>query len=228
VSPVGPPHNPTPLWLCVGVRYVEMVYFRRWWLEQTAETHTSVRMLVTQRRLVFLTGGLCMNDEATPFHGEIIDQMTWGHRFINATFGPEALPTVSWQIDSFGHSAGYASLAATMGLRYFIGQKIDTQEQARRAAAHQLEFVWTPDAINFPNRTVLSHLLYDNTMGYSYMIPNVTSDPEAAVVADALAASIATRQARYSHPDHVLFLFGGDFVFQDAPMPFESMERVMA
>jgi hypothetical protein len=44
-----------------------------------------VRGLVASKQLVFLTGGLCMNDEAVPFHGEIIDQMSWGHRFVNTT-----------------------------------------------------------------------------------------------------------------------------------------------
>lgn len=93
-------------------QYVEMVYFRRWWLEQNATTQSAVRELVAERRLVFLTGGLCMNDEATTHHGAIIGQMTWGHRFLNSTFGPAALPTVGWQIDAFGHSAGYTALTA--------------------------------------------------------------------------------------------------------------------
>ena len=44
--------------------WVEMVYFREWWGEQTADTQASVRALVAEKRLVFLTGGLCMNDEA--------------------------------------------------------------------------------------------------------------------------------------------------------------------
>ena len=58
-----------------------------------------------------------MNDEATAHHGAIVDQMTWGHRFINATFGPAALPDVGWQIDASGHSAGYTALTAAMGFK---------------------------------------------------------------------------------------------------------------
>lgn len=130
--------------------WVEQVYFRRWWLAQTRVKQESVRNLIKTKRLVFMTGGLCMNDEATPHHGAIIDQMTWGHRFINATFGDDALPTVGWQIDAFGHSAGYTSLTTDMGLDYFIGQKIDFQDWGARAASEELEFEWTPDPVNKP------------------------------------------------------------------------------
>ena len=96
--------------------WVEMVYFREWWGEQTLAKQASVRALVKSRQLVFLTGGLCMNDEAIAHQGAVVDQMTWGHRFINQTFGPHALPDVGWQIDAFGHSAGYTALTAAMGM----------------------------------------------------------------------------------------------------------------
>ena len=141
-------------------QWVEMVYFREWWGEQDAATQGRVRALVAARRLIFLTGGLCMNDEAISHHGAVIDQMTWGHRFINETFGPDALPTVGWQIDAFGHGAGYTSLTAAMGIKAMIGQKIDFQDQARRAAAQELEFRWTADPTNHPNRSVFGHIMF--------------------------------------------------------------------
>ena len=40
--------------------YVEQVYFRRWWLANPAK-HAAVRALVKAKRLMFMTGGLCMN-----------------------------------------------------------------------------------------------------------------------------------------------------------------------
>ena len=40
-------------------QWVEMVYFREWWGEQTPAKQASVRSLVRRRQLVFLTGGLC-------------------------------------------------------------------------------------------------------------------------------------------------------------------------
>lgn len=153
-------------------QYVEMWYFRRWWLEQNATVRESVRGLVKERRLTFLTGGLCMNDEATTHFGAIIDQMTWGHRFLNATFGPDALPTVGWQIDPYGHSRSYTGLTAAMGFDTFVGQKIDFQEWNNRAATKSLEYQWQLPAFGAaPNPSLLGHLLDDNWGGYSFVLP---------------------------------------------------------
>ena len=49
-----------------------MVYFREWWGEQTAAKQASVRALVAAKRLVFLTGGLCMNDEAIAHQAAVV------------------------------------------------------------------------------------------------------------------------------------------------------------
>jgi hypothetical protein len=89
------------------------------------------------------------------------------HRFINATFGPVALPTIGWQIDAFGHGAGYTSLTAAMGFEAMIGQKIDYQDHAARAATQTLEFEWKPDPANQPDTVVFGHIMWDNTEGYS-------------------------------------------------------------
>lgn len=45
-----------------------------------------------------------MNDEATPYYEDIIDNMSWGHQWILEKFGKKAIPTIGWQIDPFGHS----------------------------------------------------------------------------------------------------------------------------
>jgi alpha-amylase/alpha-mannosidase (GH57 family) len=49
---------------------------------------------VEEGRLEFAAGGLVMNDEATPYYEDIIDQVTWGHRFLYETFG--VLPRIGW------------------------------------------------------------------------------------------------------------------------------------
>jgi hypothetical protein len=51
-----------------------------------------------------------MNDEATTYYEDIIDNMSWGHQWILENFGKDAIPTIGWQIDPFGHSQSQASL----------------------------------------------------------------------------------------------------------------------
>ena len=37
-----------------------------------------------------------MNDEASPYYEDIIDNMSWGNYFILNNFGKEAIPTIGW------------------------------------------------------------------------------------------------------------------------------------
>ncbi len=63
-------------------------------------------------RLEFISGGWCMNDEATTHYNSIIDQHTLGAQFLREQFGECARPKIGWQIDPFGHSREQASLFA--------------------------------------------------------------------------------------------------------------------
>lgn len=62
--------------------YVEMGFFWQWWEEQTEDIRTAVKELVEQGRLEFINGGWCMNDEAATHYNDIVDQMTWGLRYV--------------------------------------------------------------------------------------------------------------------------------------------------
>ena len=62
--------------------YVEMGFFWQWWEEQTEDIRTAVKDLVEQGRLEFINGGWCMNDEAATHYNDIVDQMTWGLRYV--------------------------------------------------------------------------------------------------------------------------------------------------
>ena len=66
----------------------------------------------------FINGGWCMNDEATAHYNAIIDQMTLGLRFIENNFGPDARPTIGWQVDTFGHSAGQSVLFSQVSHKF--------------------------------------------------------------------------------------------------------------
>ena len=88
--------------------YVEQAYFQRWWREQNEDVRSQVRALVKSGQLEFINGGWCMHDEAGTHYIDMIDQTTYGHRFIKEQFG--VAPKVGWQIDPFGHSATQAAL----------------------------------------------------------------------------------------------------------------------
>jgi lysosomal alpha-mannosidase len=80
-----------------------------------------------------------MNDEATTHYQSIIDQFTWGLRFLNDTFGECGRPRVGWQIDPFGHSREQASLFAKMG---FDG----LQDKLNRLSNKTPEMIWKASA----------------------------------------------------------------------------------
>ena len=92
--------------------YVEIAFFWRWWREQNDNMRRVVKGLVQNGQLEFINGGWCMNDEASTHYNAIIDQMTWGFKRLNDTFGECARPRVAWQIDPFGHSKEQVSTQA--------------------------------------------------------------------------------------------------------------------
>ena len=58
--------------------YVEMVFFSKWWSEQSEQTKEVVRELVRTGRMEFVGGGWCENDEAITNYADIIDQKSLG------------------------------------------------------------------------------------------------------------------------------------------------------
>ena len=83
-----------------------------------------------------------MNDEATTHYNSIIDQMSWGLRRLNDTFGKCGQPKVTWQIDPFGHSKEQAALFALTNYDAVFFAREDWQEQRSRKANKTLEHVW--------------------------------------------------------------------------------------
>lgn len=122
--------------------YVETAFFSKWWLEQDVATQEIVQELVRTGQLEFISGGWCMNDEATTHYSSIIDQMTLGLRFLNDTFGHCATPRVAWQIDPFGHSREQANLFAQMNYDGLFFSRIDFQDRTFRETRKTMEHIW--------------------------------------------------------------------------------------
>lgn len=101
----------------------------RWWEDQDEETREAVKALVSSGQLDFVNGGYVQHDEATAHYVAMVDQTTRGHRFLNATFG--ARPSVTWQIDPFGHSSTQASLTGALaGFKALFFGRADYQVRA--------------------------------------------------------------------------------------------------
>lgn len=83
-----------------------------------------------------------MNDEATPQYQAVIDQMTYGNKWLNRTFGECGIPKIGWQIDPFGHSREQASIFAQMNFDGLFLGRIDYQDKLLREKTQTMEFIW--------------------------------------------------------------------------------------
>lgn len=122
--------------------YAESAFFKMWWDEQDDELKDKVKILVNEGRLEFVGGAWTMNDEASAHYQSIVDQFTWGLKFLNDTFGTCARPRIGWQIDPFGHSKEQAQLFTKMGYDGIFFARIDLQDKAKRVEDKTLEMVW--------------------------------------------------------------------------------------
>jgi lysosomal alpha-mannosidase len=122
--------------------YVESAFFSKWWNEQDDDLKEKVKMLVDEGRLEFIGGAWSMNDEAATHYQSVIDQFTFGLKFLNDTFGECGRPKIGWQIDPFGHSREQASLFAKMGYDGLFFARLDYQDKIKRLSEKSLEMVW--------------------------------------------------------------------------------------
>ncbi|CAD8066900.1 unnamed protein product [Paramecium sonneborni] len=144
---------------------VETVYFERWWNEQSVLMQQKVKGLVENGQLSFAGGGLVMNDEATPYYEDIIDQMTYGHEFLFKTFN--VIPKVGWQIDPFGHSNAQSILSYLFGIDAAFYARIDYQDKDYRQKQKELEMIHVPYTTSKQNYPILIHVNY-----FHYSSPN--------------------------------------------------------
>lgn len=126
--------------------YVESAFFSKWWNQQDDDLKEKVKTLVNEGRLEFIGGGWSMNDEANAHYQSLVDQFTWGLKFLNDTFGECARPKIGWQIDPFGHSREQASLFAKMGYDGLFFARLDYQDKAKRLNDKTMEMVWKASA----------------------------------------------------------------------------------
>ena len=76
-------------------QYVEMAFFKRWWHDEGFKNAEMFKnLLKNERRIDFLGGGMCSNDEATAYYDDIIRNFQLGHRFLLEEF--DFKPSINW------------------------------------------------------------------------------------------------------------------------------------
>ncbi|XP_060520801.1 lysosomal alpha-mannosidase-like [Cylas formicarius] len=217
---------------------VETAYFWKWWSEQDDITRQDFTALVNAGRLEFTGGGWSMNDEATTNYQPIIDQMSWGLRRLNDTFGKCGQPKMGWQIDPFGHSNEMASIFASIGFDGLILGRIDYQDRSARMATKAMDMVWRGSASGGESSDIFTSVLYnmyDAPPGFCFDLfcddqPIVDNEksPEYNVETKALEFTqyIDTAILGYSS-NNLLIPMGNDFAYQDAELWYKNMDRLI-
>ncbi|XP_033115581.1 lysosomal alpha-mannosidase-like [Anneissia japonica] len=219
--------------------YVEVAFFERWWNEQTVSTKNVVKNLVNEGRLMFINGGWCMNDEATPHYNAIIDQMTLGLRFLNDNFGTCGRPLIAWHIDPFGHSREQSSLFAQMSFDGFFFARIDYADQSEREKTKTMEGVWKSSVNLGSAADMFFGTLYGPLYGpphgfcfdqgchdqpiqddknlFDYNVDQRVKDFVAAV----------QDQASHYKTNHIMMTMGSDFQYENANAWFKNLDKLI-
>lgn len=136
--------------------YVEVGFFKKWWNDQTKDKKDLVLKLIQNGQFEFINGGYCMNDEASVYYEDAIDQMTLGHQFLLESLN--IIPQIGWHIDPFGHANAQAALFAQMGFNAFYVARIDHQDKAKRLNEKSMEMIWIPETSQGVENAIFTHV----------------------------------------------------------------------
>lgn len=218
--------------------YVEIAFFERWWHQQTQEMQDTVKKLVAQGSLTFINGGWCMNDEASTHYNAIVDQMTFGLKFIDDNFGECARPLVAWHIDPFGHSREQASLFAQMHYDgYFFG-RLDYDDKKNRLSKKTMEEVWHASPSLGGSSDLFYGALYngygppggfcwdihcsDTPFQDDHRLFDFNVDDR---VKDFIKA--VQDQAKHFQTNHIIMTMGSDFQFEYAHTWYKNLDKLI-
>ncbi|CAF4844960.1 unnamed protein product [Rotaria sp. Silwood1] len=218
--------------------YVEIAFFWRWWNEQTDAMRNKVRGFVNDGRLEFISGGWCMNDEATTHYNSIIDQHSLGAEFLRDQFGECGRPKIGWQVDPFGHSREQGSLLAQMGFDGLFQGRVDYQDWQTRNRTKTMEMVWKTST-NLGNQSWLfTAILRDEysppdglCFDDSCADPPIMDDPRLHDynVPERVQAFIeaSRKQAAGYATNHIISPMGADFHYENANEWFKNLDKLI-
>ena len=218
--------------------YVEIAFFARWWYEQTPERQEVVKKLVASGQLEFINGGWCMHDEAAPHYVQMVDQTTRGHQFLMRHFGIR--PSVTWQIDPFGHSNTEAwLLGAEAGMDALFFGRMDYQDFDVRKNESRTEWIWQgSESLGASAQCFTGELYGGGGGGYGPPIGSfnggdnqIQDDPrQHDYNVDSWVDQVVTHaqdQASHTQTDHIMWAMGTDFNYQNAETWYHNLDRLI-
>lgn len=190
-------------------------------------------------RLQFVAGGWSMNDEATTHYSSIIDNISFGHRFLNNNFGKCGIPKVAWQIDPFGHSREQASLFALMNFDGLFFGRLDYKDKAKRMINKTMEMIWSGSDDLGSRSNLFTGVLpqsYETPKGFCFDTEcnesPIVDDPQSSEynVGEkvTLFASTMMFYSLIYRTNHVIVTMGGDFQYQNSLEYFRSIDKLIA
>ncbi|CAG9764084.1 unnamed protein product [Ceutorhynchus assimilis] len=218
---------------------VETAFFWKWWQLQDEKTREDFTELVTRGQIEFTGGGWSMNDEAVVNYQSTIDQITWGLRRLNDTFGDCGRPRMGWQIDPFGHSSEMASIFAQLGYDGVVLGRIDYQDKITRIHNKSMDMVWRGSKSLGENSDIFTSVLfnhYDAPDGFCYEMSckhvPLVDDPESPEYninqkARQLLANYVHFAIQGYSTSNLLIPMGQDFAYQNAEMWFMNMDKLI-
>ncbi|XP_065180763.1 lysosomal alpha-mannosidase-like [Sycon ciliatum] len=218
--------------------YVEMAYLYRWWNERPEPIRQRLRSIIQAGLLELNLAGWCMNDEATTFYTDVIDQMTEGALFVKDEIGDFASPNVGWHIDPFGHSSATAAMWADIGFDAFGLNRINFNDKDHRKQSQTLEVVWRGSKSRGAESDIFVHILAESyqtppEMTVDSISPVPQNDPTLPTygvnmvgIGEGVAKQAALRRPFFRH-NNILLPFGDDFDHQNAYKSFQQMDKIV-
>ena len=210
----------------------DLMFFMRWYDEQSEEKQNITKKLIEQGRLVFINGGWVMSDEAIPSYKQSLLQFRLGLDVMNSTFGKRA--TIGWQSDSFGHSAVTVTNMHMLGYEFLIGQRITVDFKNKLKNAYGLHFFWEGHQVSKSksNSNLLSYItqfhygtpdfFMDSRFG-KYRRSNWKVDNFFTILVDSAIKGLNAMTNGNIPEYHVLTSFSGDFGYIEADKVFREM-----
>uniref|UniRef100_A0A1Y1KZL6 Alpha-mannosidase n=1 Tax=Photinus pyralis TaxID=7054 RepID=A0A1Y1KZL6_PHOPY len=216
---------------------VETAFFHKWWRRQHDKRKEQVRQLVNNGQLVIVGGGWSMNDEAAAHYQSIIDQFTYGIRFMEDTLGKCARPKIGWQIDPFGHTREMASIFNEMGYDAIFFARLDYRDKKKRLSTRTAEMLWRGSS-NVGQPFLFTHAMFDHyspPRGFKFDIlskddPLVTdirsSEYNLKEKVSSFTAFVKAQSSNYTS-NNIMMAMGDDFTYQDAHYNYRNLDTLI-